>query len=432
MSDERLRVLRMLREGRISVEEADALLEALGEPGPPRPDAGPPRPDEEGGPGGAGREGEASARLRAPWPVGPDLGERIGETVREALRRARPGLSAARATWEALRALREELRREGIGAADLVRDLSSFSTAHRDVDLSAPLGDGGTVRVVLPRGDLTVRETVAREVQVHAQVQVWAPGEAAADLLDRVRLELAPRGQDAVVEVHTPGPQGRHGRVRVDLVVEVPAGAPVEAVVGSGDVQVRGAAACEVRVRQGDVTVEDVRGRLQVSVLSGTLSARRLAGGATLQVLRGDVEVTEAAGAVVLEATSGEVVVRRLRGDLDASVRHGDLEVSADEAQRARLRVVSGDVALDLARLREPGEVTVEVVHGNVEAALGEAAGTLEAEVRSGDLTVELPLEEVRRARGRVEGRLGRGQGTLAFRITAGDLHLRRRSQEAP
>ncbi|MDQ7844837.1 MAG: DUF4097 family beta strand repeat-containing protein [Armatimonadota bacterium] len=420
MSDERLRVLRMLREGRLSVEEADALLEALGE-------AEMPRPDEEAGPGGAGRgEGEASARHTA-WPVGADLGERIGETVREALRRARPGLTVARATREALRALREELRREGIGAPDLVRDLSSFSRARRDVDLTAPLGDGGTVRVALPRGDLTVRETAGREVQVHAQVQVWAPGEAASDLLDRIRLEVAPRGQDAVVEVHTPGLQGRYGRVRADLVVEVPAGAPVEAVVGSGDVQVRGAAACELRVKQGDLTVEDVRGRLRVSVVSGTLSVRRLAGDAALQVLRGDVEVTEAAGAVVLEATSGDVAVRRLRGDLDASVRHGDLEVSADEAQRVHLQVVSGDVALDLARLREPGEVSVEVVHGDVEAALGEAAGAVEAEVRSGDLAVDLPLEELRRSRGRVEGRLGSGQGRLRFRITSGDLRLRRR-----
>ena len=426
MSDERLRVLRMLREGRISVEEADALLEALDE-------AEASRPDERAGPAAAWpRQGEGSGRFRASWPVGADLGERIGETVREALRRARPGLTAARATREALRALRAELRREGIRASELVRDLSNFSTAHSDVDLAAPLGDGGRVRVANPRGDLTVRETVAREVRVHARLQVWAPGEAAPDLLHGIRLEVAPRGQDAVVEVHTPGLEGRHGRVRVDLVVEVPAGAPVEAVVGIGDVQVRGAAACEARVKQGDVTLEDIGGPLQASVLSGTLSARRLAGGATLQVLRGDVEVTEAAGAVVLEVTSGDVAVRRLRGDLDASVRHGDLEVSADEAQRARLRVVSGDVALDLARLREPGEVTVEVVHGDVEAALGDAAGTVEAEVRSGDLAVEFPLEEVRRSRGRVEGRLGRGQGTLAFRITAGDLHLRRRSQEAP
>ena len=95
MDESRQMVLRMLREGKVSVEEAEALLDALGAEGHDDPGAE--------GPRGAGAPEPAHVRLGegpsdrprgfGPWPsIGSEIGETLRETVRSARQHARASL----------------------------------------------------------------------------------------------------------------------------------------------------------------------------------------------------------------------------------------------------------------------------------------------------------------------------------------------------
>ena len=96
MSDERTMILRMLAEGKISVEEADALLDALGEPEVSRPEG---EPTCCGGPRSRGKSGGGRGRretFRPFFDFGfdfPDFGMDIQGMAQKALHSLREGLA---------------------------------------------------------------------------------------------------------------------------------------------------------------------------------------------------------------------------------------------------------------------------------------------------------------------------------------------------
>ena len=86
MSDERVMILTMLKDGKITIEEAEALLDALGEERASAPDDAGPEPPPSGQDRPREREGEAEA-----WSSWSTLGQDIGDAVRAAVSGVRPG-----------------------------------------------------------------------------------------------------------------------------------------------------------------------------------------------------------------------------------------------------------------------------------------------------------------------------------------------------
>jgi len=232
MDESRQMVLRMLREGKVSVEEAEALLDALGaeghdDPGATRPaGAGTPEPAQvhpDEGPSGR------------PWGFGPrpSIGSEIGATLREAVRNARQHARAP------LRQALESLKWE-VGAAarecrasGTVHNLFHLAFASEDVTLSHAISAGGRLVIRNPRGAVRVDRSGGGAVNVRAQKQAWAGDEEAARrLIERMRVEFAASGDDVILNVAAENGDRCGGRFRVDLTVEVPEGVGLRAHLG--------------------------------------------------------------------------------------------------------------------------------------------------------------------------------------------------------
>ena len=173
MDEGRQMVLRMLRQGKVSVEEAEALLDALGAEGHDHPGAE--------GPRGAGTPEPAHVRpgegpSDRPWGFGPwpSIGSEIGATLREAVRNARQHARAP------LRQALESLKWE-VGAAarecrasGTVHNLFHLAFASEDVTLSHAISAGGRLVIRNPRGAVRVDRSGGGAVNVRAQKQAWA------------------------------------------------------------------------------------------------------------------------------------------------------------------------------------------------------------------------------------------------------------------
>src|SRR3972149_1330035 len=126
MSEERVMILKMLKEGKITVEEAEALIDALSE----------------------GAPGAASGA--AP------LGDEIRNVVRKALEGVRPPEGLGRSMREVGRTLREELRGAAVevdlSLHDVVHDLFGLASASEDVEITQPAVPGGRLVLRNPRG----------------------------------------------------------------------------------------------------------------------------------------------------------------------------------------------------------------------------------------------------------------------------------------
>src|SRR5687767_4167542 len=112
MSDERVMILRMLKEGKLTIEEAEALLEALEEeglavserrevredavippvePAPAEAPSAAKSPADASRPGTSAADGEPERPGRADWPAGAAFGS-LGEEIRNAVNEALKGM----------------------------------------------------------------------------------------------------------------------------------------------------------------------------------------------------------------------------------------------------------------------------------------------------------------------------------------------------
>jgi len=203
MSEERMMILRMLQEGKITADEAARLLDALG--GQPRAAAS----SAAGSGPGIGDEVRKAVEdvVRAiPKESIDDARDVIRETVRE-------GVSIARETARLAREARHWAPRGwgwhfhpggagGHHATAPFADVRPTSASHLIVRNT--------------RGDLRLSRSPDGQLHVRATRRVWAPDAGEAQrLADRLPIEIHEEGSTITVE--GPGARPFHERLRVDF-----------------------------------------------------------------------------------------------------------------------------------------------------------------------------------------------------------------------
>ncbi|MES9540861.1 DUF4097 family beta strand repeat-containing protein [Actinomadura sp. NPDC000600] len=150
----------------------------------------------------------------------------------------------------------------------------------------AAAGLTGSFRAV-ERTSTSYRQPV-REVRLDvddAEVSVWPGSDGGARVYKdlhwvRSKPELTESLVDDVLFVtfRCPGPERLGPGCGADIEVQVPAGARVSAVSGSGRIDVRGITGdLDLRTGSGEIDVVGARGRLQLLARSGTVTGRALA-----------------------------------------------------------------------------------------------------------------------------------------------------------
>ncbi len=393
MDEEREMILRMLKEGKVSVEEADALLHALEEESDAERSPSP-------APGDLPETPELRAELRG---VFNELVESIPKEVMRELKRTkdilRPGfLGALQALW-------------GLGEGQ----------AETSAEEPMAAGERLTVRNVW--GDVQIKGSPDGHLRLRALRRVWAATADDAQQLAQA-LMVAPRrsGADVLVDV----PQVEQRRVRVDLELAVPAGVAVSLQLAKGDVQASGLSGpLDVDLMRGDMSLQAVANSISLDVRSGDVDVRAVEGTVTGRVLSGDVRV-ERAGGVSLDVISGDVAIDEAGGDVSVEGKNGDLMFRGVRARTLRARTLSGDIEAGLAALAPDGAVSLETLSGDVGLILPEGTrGEIDAAVQSGEIDCALPLVNRTGDRRSLRGLVGGPGAAMTLRTTSGDISIR-------
>lgn len=208
--------------------------------------------------------------------------------------------------------IQEKLQENGFGSfRQLFGGKSEFSD-----ELHAPLDDAGHLIVTIPRGAVTITGSSA-DGQVHVSVRQHIFAWQSSDVEERRRMEKVQlRGQRTTLTLTAPSV----GKDDADVTIEVPHNAAVT-----------------VKSEHGDVTLEELRGNVEI-----------VAGG-------GDVKLTALTGPVHLEAhnDNATITAHSLGKGLTLDGRAGDIELSD----------VDGPVALHGDFF---GTTHLERVHGTV------------------------------------------------------------------
>ncbi|HEV8354196.1 MAG TPA: DUF4097 family beta strand repeat-containing protein [bacterium] len=428
MNEEREMVLRMLKEGKISVEEADALLQALAE--------------ETGAPAEEPRE--------SPARTGVDVRVELGDLIKEITE------SVPREVIHELRELRHLKDLKQLGR---IKDVKEFKHGWRGIlnaiqglaegqaedvaDLAMAPTD--TLEIANAWGDLRLRRSADGRLRVKARKRVWsATREEAQRLAEGLR--VGPRREGSRVLVGAS--MVMEARRRIDLEIDVPAGVAVAVEVAKGDVRAEGLdGSVQMQVARGDVHVADQGEGLTLSIASGDVSVKRAGGDVTLDIKSGDVTAVDVRGklagrilngdvecqrcaSVTLDVLNGDISVAHSEGDIELEVRNGDIEITGARGRNVRPRTLSGDIQVTVAALPEGGTLSVETMRGDVVVALpADSRATIDAATMSGDVACRLPLQERSTDRGTMRRRVIRGilnaPGALVtLRTTSGDIQV--------
>jgi DUF4097 and DUF4098 domain-containing protein YvlB len=186
------------------------------------------------------------------------------------------------------------------------------------------------------------------------------------------------------VLVATPKSRDRRGRGgSIAVTIALPAGSRLHGRIAAGDVQGQGRLdACQLTLASGDVRF-DQTGPLRLDVSSGDISVERVAGRAEVSSRSGNVRLRAVDGAAAIEATNGDTWVGEVSGDLQIGAANGDVVVERAHANVA-VRAANGDVRLgEVAR----GRVTLDTASGNIAVGIREgSAAWLDVATHSGDV----------------------------------------------
>jgi DUF4097 and DUF4098 domain-containing protein YvlB len=197
--------------------------------------------------------------------------------------------------------------------------------------LTLPADGSGLVRIVAASGDVRIRGTSGAEVRV-------------VDLDGGPARGLRLRQRDGGVDVDV-----FDGR---DIEVRVPGGSRVD-----------------VRARNGDVEVEDVRGTVFVETMSGDVDVVGTPASVTVESISGDIRVAGPVQNLRLVTVSGDIELPRASGSVNVSSTSGDIEIVSEGVSSGEFNSTSGDVRFGGA-IRGDALLHFSTASGRVELAV--------------------------------------------------------------
>jgi hypothetical protein len=264
---------------------------------------------------------------------------------------------------------------------------SERAKIEEQIEVDAPRGS--TLGLHNPNGRTRVigedRHNVLIELSKHARAE---NEEAAARLLDEIKVRTHDDGDGMRIEVDVPSKWNRHGSV--DLQVRVPRALEVSVSSANGKLCLQGMR-CNVHAHSsnGSIKIADVIGDIDVTTANAKVSCRCTAGRLVARSSNGKIEVGEHSGS--LDATTSNGLIR------------AQLEELADEG--VNLATSNGRILLEL-----PNEPDAEV----------------DVRVDNGVIRSELALgQDHTEGGGRLRGRAGRGGAPIKLRTSNGTISLK-------
>lgn len=290
-----------------------------------------------------------------------------------------------------------------------------------EVRRTFPVLPGALLTLDSHRGNVTIAESDALEIQVAVRLDVVAETEEdAARLRDTLHVDMkAERNGVTIVTRDRRGSGPRFvwqegDEVGIDYQITVPRACNVT-----------------VRVREGGVTIGNLTGRMSAHVEQGSIFFRQIDGSIDASSRTGDITVSRCLGPVTARVDRGLIRLGTIMGHANLRNGSGDIEVMTAKGG-VSAEAAAGDIAVGFARELKEGS-RLATSGGNIYATLNEeSACNILASSVWGRIRSQLALATEAGANGsrKLAGRLNGGGPVLAFHANGGSVRLL--SGEAP
>ena len=358
MNVERTMILNMLKEGKISVSEAESLLNALG-----------------------GESGEQSGKPKTEK-----------EEIKIDLEGMKAGLKSGMKDFA--RSMEGTLKSamEGLKSLDLGNVVSSaFGSAKGSAEKELILSADGVDALELKTGSGDIAVTGGGSGDVLIQAVVTVRGSDDEDAKERAaQIEIVHSLEDGVLKIKDSG-AGRQitGPYSVDYRITVPSETGVS-----------------LQTMDGDVTAKSIDGGVKINNYSGDISIKNCAGDIKANTKSGDIDITECKGSLNAKTLSGDLTFRDVTSDdLNCNTLSGDIEgsVRPNPDTNINAKSLSGDIVFQIPESAN-FSINADTLSGTTvcdlpvrdasrsdhrfTAILNESGGAMNLSTKSGDISL--------------------------------------------
>ena len=368
MNEERLAILKMLAEGKISAEEAEMLLRAVDEAA--APDEQTDIEDE--------KPTQGKDFVQEMTGMFQELGREIEDEVSKAFKSVQR-TDIGKIVDEVV----DQVRSSVSGAVDSVSDIVDITDEEVDekgrVKQRVDVFEGtGIARIdaQAANGRITLEGSDRDVVTVHARKEVRGRRGGAAEFAEQVEVYAEQTGDELrVFTDHPPPPRGVN--VAVHYTIETP--------------------------RAIDVNLRTVNSRIEIGGISGS------------------IDTTTVNGVINLEGDTGPIRARATNGTIRAEI--GLLTSDAE------FSTTNGTIAVEVHRC--DGSVAALTSNGTITLTLPtDFAGQLDAEARRGRVHTDFPVPVVGKIKNQLKGEVGGGgDAVIKLRTRNGSIRLKRQGE---
>jgi DUF4097 and DUF4098 domain-containing protein YvlB len=163
----------------------------------------------------------------------------------------------------------------------------------------------------------------------------------------------------------------------VDVTIEVPTGSRLhgtahmcrflvtgelgqcELKTSVGDLQLEKAGPLELQTSGGNITVDQVVSRANITTSTGIVRIREIEGSAVVKNSNGDSTIREVAGDLQVNAANGNITVERPRGSVTAKTANGNIRIGDASRGTVQLETSAGELEVGI----HPGSAAYLDVH---------------------------------------------------------------------
>ncbi len=351
MTEERRKVLDMLSEGKVTIEEAERLLEALQ---------------------GARRETRKKSRINAPLSPIPgvevlqDTLGGLGEEIGKGLEKGLEGLEESLSEW------------------------SEGDNGDRDEDGKTSMRDdtfavGDTPRLVVRGFNGRIRVRAGEPGSIRVRARLKRPR--------GIKYSAEQEGDLVTVEAKADRPSEgfRHGQhAGANIEVTVPVTTSVDLATSNGPVELRGTeGGGEVQTKNGPIRVEQFKGDLNAKTKNAPIAVKTLSGSAVLSTLNSRVSIEDGRGRFEVRTINGPI---KFQGSMEPkshnrlSTLNGNIKVALDADPSL---VLTAATTNGRVRCEVPGFVAAIEKRHKLEGTMGTGEAELIAETKNGSIVVQ-------------------------------------------
>ncbi len=396
MKEETIRIMKLVKEGKLSPEDAAELLDAFGD--------APHMVDDGENPDSNERESaEEGDKPRTDDPFGKLIGtiEQVTKDVAKNVNWQDIADTVRKGVDKGVEAVKQVAEDAGKGRGGWFKVFGQ--QADRIIELPLEVPSGKTLKIEGGYGDIKVEggEPIG-SIKVAARFKGYTEEEA-KELAEKY-MPVLEEGHDFIALRHNEA-----DRLSADIHAKVSEGTVVEIKTSHGDVEVIGTkASLKVNCANGSVKLVGVGGTVEVFAQSGSVALDQTV-----------------CSMVTIESKSGDVTLSDVNGLVNIRSNSGDVELSRCSGRTISVEASTGDINIDLVAPVE-GSVNLRSVKGDVNLAVSDGSdcrvhlSTLKGDVK----VVDLELKDEVREKLVVSGKLGDGSGSIDMSAVTGDVSL--------